>query len=186
MTRTKIIAADGTEFESIPARTALRRKVIRRTISTAVLLITALFLSAAVIGLQKAAVEAPKANDTASYNDGWNSALADLEWIYRNGGKDQIMNCLEASHTSDELGACLGKDNMTPAAATVKATWLPIARAACAKAPRGAMQDCLALYMRGAWFDARTYTPAGPALVKECISQYRGAELADCFTQEIG
>lgn len=75
---------------------------------------------------------------------------------------------------------------MTPTASATKAINIRAAKAACMRAPRKAMQDCLALYLRGAWFDANNFTPAGPVLVRECISQYRGAELADCFTQEIG
>lgn len=142
MNRTYIIAADGTRFEEIAARTATRRKIIRRTIGGIALILTALFLSAAIIGLRHAA-----------------------------GVPDTI-----PSHTP----------SMSKTSSQLIATNIRTMQRACAKAPRGSKQDCMALYLRGAWFDAHNYTPAGPALVKECISQYRGAELADCFTQEIG
>jgi hypothetical protein len=137
MTRTYITAADGTIYEAISARTALRRKIINRTIAGITILITALFLSAAIIGLQRAAIEGAGAPHTA------------------------------------------------PTAAHI--TTLPEMQRACRKAPKGAKQDCYALYLRRAWADPRgSYTAAGPLLVRDCISQYRGAELADCFTQEIG
>lgn len=42
---------------------------------------------------------------------------------------------------------------------------------------------CIGLYLRPAHKDANTFTPAGPALVKECLDQYRGQELASCLTQ---
>lgn len=136
MPRTYIIAADGTRFEALTARRALRRKVISRIIAGIAILITALFLSAAIIGLGKAAREGSPA------------------------------------------------PHIAPTADT--AISLRAAKKACRPAPRGAMQDCLALYMRHAWSDASTFTPEGKVLVKECNSQYRGRELADCYTQEIG
>lgn len=42
---------------------------------------------------------------------------------------------------------------------------------------------CIGLYLRPAHKDANTFTPAGPALVKECLDQYKGQELASCLTQ---
>ena len=56
---------------------------------------------------------------------------------------------------------------------------------ACAKAGKGNLNACRALYLRKAWQDKNTYTPAGPALVKECIDQYRGIELRYCLTQPV-
>lgn len=135
MTRTYIIAADGTRFEALTARTALRRKVISRTIAALAILITALFLSAAIIGLGNAA---------------------------REGNTPRI------------------------APTATQGLSLTAARKACRPAPRGAMQDCLNLFMRHAWGYKGSFTPEGAILVRDCISQYRGAELADCFTQEIG
>lgn len=129
MTRTHIIAADGTRF--VPVGRGAR--IARRIIAGAFLIITALFLSAAVIGLQRAAIDAPR-----------------------------------------------------PAPVATQGISLKAAQVACRKAPRGAMQDCLNLFMRHAWSTANSYTPEGAILVRDCISQYRGAELADCFTQEIG
>lgn len=131
MTRTYITAGDGTLYraEGMVARN------IRRCLRTAFFLLLAIFASAAIIGLQRAAIAPTSA----------------------------------------------------PAPTATKITVIKIADAkkACVKAPKGSMQDCLALYLRHAWSDARTFTPAGPALVKECFSQYRGRELADCLTQEI-
>lgn len=68
MPRTYITAADGTLYEAIPARKAMRRKIIRRTIAGIILIITALFLSAAIIGLQRAAIDAhtPRIAHTSS------------------------------------------------------------------------------------------------------------------------
>jgi hypothetical protein len=137
MTRTYIIAADGTRFEAIPARIALRNKILRRMIAALVITLTAIFLSAVIIGFSRAATEGAGAPHTA------------------------------------------------PTAAHI--TTLPEMQRACRKAPKGAKQDCYALYLRRAWSDPRgSDTAAGPLLVRDCISQYRGAELADCFTQEIG
>lgn len=137
MTRTYITAADGTLYEAIPARRALTRKIIRRTIWAITLIVTALFLSAAIIGLNQA-IHTPAPTMT---------------------------------HTAAAIDPGIN---------------LATAKKACRRAPKGSGQDCLALYLRRAWHTPSTYTPAGPALVKECISQYRGRELADCFTQEIG
>lgn len=134
MTRSIIIDAQGQRWESISAK----RRMIRRMIAALVITLTAIFLSAAIIGLNQAAHSTPAPTMT---------------------------------HTAKAIDPGIN---------------LSTAKRACAKAPRGSMQDCLALYLRRAWHTPSTYTPAGPALVKECISQYRGRELADCFTQEIG
>lgn len=134
MPRTYIIDAEGTRFVPI----TMRARIIRRTIGGITLLITALFLSAAIIGLSNAA---------------------------KAGGDN-------TPHTA-------------PTAAHI--TTLAEIKGACRKAPKGAKQDCYRLYLSRSWSDARgSDTAAGPLLVKECISQYRGAELADCLTQEIG
>jgi hypothetical protein len=52
MTRTHIIAADGTRF----VQQGQGKILARRVIAAALLIITALFLSAAVIGFQRAAI----------------------------------------------------------------------------------------------------------------------------------
>lgn len=129
MTRTYIIAADGTRF----VRQGRTRRIAGIMTGITFTLLTAIFLSAAIIGAGKAAREGINAEPTAS--------------------------------TTISLKA---------------------AQKACIRAPRGSKQDCLALYMRSAWSSPNNYTPAGKILVRECISQYRGAELRDCFTQEIG
>lgn len=132
MARMHIISGDGTRFESINDR----RFVLRRIIAIFVLLITALFLSAAVIGLQRAAI-AP---------------------------------------------------TPTPAASSTPSLSFAAAKKACAIAHphTPAWGACIDLYMRHAWHDDRNSTPEGAVIVKDCISQYRGQELTDCFTQEIG
>lgn len=56
---------------------------------------------------------------------------------------------------------------------------------ACAPAGKALRDACRSLYLRRDWHTANTYTPAGPALVKECIAQYRGIELRYCLTQEV-
>lgn len=66
MPHTYITSADGTVYEAVSARTALRRKIARRTIAAAFTVITALFLSAAVIGLQRAAITPTYAPDPAT------------------------------------------------------------------------------------------------------------------------
>lgn len=58
-------------------------------------------------------------------------------------------------------------------------------QAACAPVPAESQQDCFSLYLRGEWQNENSFTPAGPILVEECISDYEGGELADCLTQEI-
>jgi len=177
MTRTHIISADGTTYEAIPARTALRRKIIRRIIAGTAILITALFLSAAIIGLQKAAIEGtkqgPNATDYATLRDAQKAnpnSDCYFEW-------NEVQNAFEV--------ICSGQPSMHhTAASTISLTTI---KKACRIATRAMKQDCYALYLRRDWADPRgSYTPAGPALVKECIDQYRGRELADCFTQEIG
>lgn len=168
MTRTHIVAADGTQFVARG-----RGKVIaRRATGAAFLIITALFLSAAAIGLHRAAIApaTPSPADFAILHDAEKAngkGSCHLEWNEEQAGFEVI--CAPSA---------------TPTAST--AISLTTARKACRLAGAMGMQDCLALYMRNAWASASTYTPAGPALVKECISQYRGAELRDCFTQEIG
>lgn len=175
MTRTYIIDAEGTRFEAIPARTALRRRIIRRTIAGAATTITAIFLSAAIIGVNNAAhtPQGPSADDISTLHQAEKAngkGKCWLEWNFEAKGFEAIC-APRAGHTAKGIAEGI---NITTA------------KKACRRAPRGSMQDCLALYLRRDWHDTRTYTPAGPALVKECISQYRGTELADCLTQEIG
>jgi hypothetical protein len=68
MPRTYITSADGTLYEAIPARRALTRKIIRRSIGGIALIITALFLSAAIIGLNEAIhTPAPGASPTMTH-----------------------------------------------------------------------------------------------------------------------
>lgn len=130
MARTYITTADGTQFVA----RGRGQVIARRAITTAFLIITALFLSAAVIGLQRAAI-APSAPAT------------------------------------------------TPTAST--SISMPAALKACKKAPKGALNDCLATYLRHAWSDKNTFTPEGRILVRECFSQYRGAELRSCLKQPL-
>jgi hypothetical protein len=59
MPRTHIITADGTHFEEIGAQRATRRKIIRRLIGIGATLITAIFLSAVIIGFSRAASPTP-------------------------------------------------------------------------------------------------------------------------------
>lgn len=109
MTRTHIIAADGTKFEEITARAARRRKIASRIISAGALLITALLLSAAIIGFHRAAIEgAPDDTKIADYNDGWTDALGDILDQYK-GDPAKIGGCLRDSSTADELHDCLSR-----------------------------------------------------------------------------
>jgi hypothetical protein len=168
MTRTHITAADGTRFVQV----GQGARIARRILGGVALLATALLLSAAVIGLNRAAIApaTPSPADIAILHNAEKAngkGACHLEWNETQSGFEVICNT-----------------NPEPSAST--AIKLTTARKACRAAGVRGMQDCLALYMRNAWSSADTYTPAGPALVKECISQYRGAELRDCFTQEIG
>jgi hypothetical protein len=129
LTRTYLITADGTRF----VRQGTTRRIAGIATGIVFTTLTAIFLSAAIIGASKAAREGI---------------------------------------------------NPEPAASTAIA--LRTADKACARAPKGSKQDCLALYMRSAWTTPNTYTPAGAKLVKECFDQYRGIELRSCFNQEIG
>lgn len=61
---------------------------------------------------------------------------------------------------------------------------------ACDEVPAQFKGYCTALYLRPAYNidmgDSATYTPAGPALVKECTDQYTARdELGMCLTQGI-
>lgn len=104
MTRTHIIAADGTQFEEITAQTARRRKIASRIIGAGTLLITALLLSAAIIGFHRAAIEgSPDNTKIADYNDGWTDALGDIV----DQDPEKVNNCIRISHTADELHDCL-------------------------------------------------------------------------------
>lgn len=62
MTRTHIITADGTHFEEIGAKKARNRKILRRVIGITATLLTAIFLSAVIIGFSKAATPTPGAD----------------------------------------------------------------------------------------------------------------------------
>lgn len=107
MTRTHIIAADGTRFAQVG-----RTKIIaRRWIGGIFLIITALFLSAAVIGLQRAAIEGDDQQEVTSYNEGWDDALADIVWIRKQpGGQAKITACMNSTETAPQLHICLGQD----------------------------------------------------------------------------
>lgn len=107
MTRTHIIAADGTRFEEITARAARRRKIASRIIGAGALLITALLLSAALIGFHRAAIEgAPDDTKIADYNDGWTDALGDIVDQHK-ANPELVNNCIRISRTADELHDCL-------------------------------------------------------------------------------
>lgn len=175
MTRTFITDAEGTVYEAISAKKATRRKIIRRTITGTITVITALFLSAAIIGVNNAA-HTPQGPNTDDYRTLRNAQKANphsdcfFEW-------NEVQNAFEV--------ICPPAPRMTHTASSTIS--LPAIKKACKVATKGMKQDCYALYLRKAWADPRgSYTPDGKALVKECISQYRGVELADCFTQEIG
>ena len=88
------------------------------------------------------------------------------------------------------LGATGQVDSHTPTitAEPVATAGIPLAKAqkACRPAPKGMRPDCLALYMRSAWTTPHSFTPAGPALVTECLDQYRGTELRLCLEHPIG
>jgi hypothetical protein len=130
MTRTHIIAGDGTRFVPQQRKWVL----LRATAYITFLVITALFLSAAVIGFHRAAIEGTP----------------------------------------------------SPAASSITLPKpLPAALRACRTVPTRFQGYCIGLYLRPAYTINRVYTPAGPALVKECLDQYRGGELAYCLTQPI-
>jgi len=78
-----------------------------------------------------------------------------------------------------------GDYNAAPTASATPVIKLSDAQRACKGAPKKIGSSCLELYLRNAWRTPSTFTPAGPALVKECFDQYRGIELADCLTQEV-
>lgn len=65
MTRTHIITADGTHFEEVGAKKARTRKIIRRVIGITATLVTAIFLSAVIIGFSKAATPSTPGADIA-------------------------------------------------------------------------------------------------------------------------
>lgn len=68
---------------------------------------------------------------------------------------------------------------------------LPAAIKACEDAPRQYQGYCIGLYLRPAYTldiedGATTHTPAGPALVRECMTQgLDHSELGACLTQPI-
>lgn len=161
MTRTHIIAGDGTRF--VAQGTA--RRTTRRLIGAAALITTALFLSAAVIGLNRAAI----APATPSHTD--LSILATA----RNANPDA--DCaLEWNESQQGFEAIC----TPPLPANLRA-----ALALCDRTPRPSQGACIALALRPAYDIANTHTPNGIALVKECLADYRGAELISCLTQPI-
>lgn len=183
MPRTYITAADGTLYEAIPARTALRRKIIRRTIAGIAILITALFLSAAIIGLQRAAIEgSPRTAHTAA--------------SHRLPNREELKELAIARHAQPGASCRLEWDGpaypgyeaiCTPKKKAPQGLSLAAGKKACKIAKKGRQwAACINLYFRTDWHDDRNYTPAGKVLVPDCISQYRGIELTWCFEQEIG
>lgn len=65
---------------------------------------------------------------------------------------------------------------------------VPVVPKACLVVPKAAQMACRDLYTRPARTvknpDGSSYSdPAGPALVAECTSQYKGQELTDCVRQ---
>lgn len=132
MTRTYIIAADGTRF--VPQGTAMR--TARRTTLALLTLLALIFAAAAITGIARGtqgAYDAPT----------------------------------------------------TPTATASPSIDLRAANAACRRAPKGSMHDCLSLYLRSAWHTPSNGAAAGRVLVKECFAQYRGAELRDCLRQPL-
>lgn len=131
MTRTHIIAGDGTRY--VPQK---QKWVLARSAAYLVfILLTALFVAAAVIGFHRAATAPTTPSPVAS-------------------------------------SITLPKP-------------LPAALKACRTVPTRFQGYCIGLYLRPAYTIDRVHTPAGPALVKECIEQYKGQELAFCLTQPI-
>lgn len=76
-----------------------------------------------------------------------------------------------------------------PAAQTVAVSAVTAAVKACTvtAVARGDVSSCVSLYLRPAQWnrDHSVYTPQGGALVAECLSQYRGAELHVCLNQPV-
>lgn len=126
MTRT-IITADGMRLRE----EGTTRRLIRRAFAGALIIIGLLLLSAAVIGFVKAATHTDKPithtqNHTASFNDGVNTELQDLQQMARRpahtstnpdgskisdpNGITLISECLsDTTLTVDELGICLAQ-----------------------------------------------------------------------------
>lgn len=109
MTRTTIITANGTRLRD-DTRT---RRIIRRAIFAALIIIGAIFASAAVIGITHPATHTPivrTANDTDSFNDGWNTALDDILTINNSaGGNAKLNSCLAHSANADSLHSCIDR-----------------------------------------------------------------------------
>jgi hypothetical protein len=90
--------------------------------------------------------------------------------------------------TAGAIGLKQAADQGAPSPAASSITLpkpLPAALNACRTVPTRFQGYCVGLYLRPAYTIGRVHTPAGPALVKECIDQYRGGELAYCLTQPI-
>jgi hypothetical protein len=103
MTRT-IITANGTRLreEGVGVRTA------RRAIFTTLIILAALFISAAIIGFVKASTNSPADNSVSSFNDGWDTGLSDiLEIAHQKGGMAKVNSCLHSSHNADEFHTCI-------------------------------------------------------------------------------
>lgn len=183
-TTTHIISADGTHF--VPEAQALRRR--RKVIGITCAILASPFMIAAAVGIYLAATEgipAPKAtNDTATFNDGWDTGLADILDIAHED-PERVNACLANSKGASALHTCLTRDSRPAATALI------LALKACEEVPDNAREACIALYLRPAYDldmgeNGASHTPAGPALVKECTDQYTDRdELTMCLSQGI-
>lgn len=102
MTSTRIIAADGTRYFA----QGTNRRLAVRIIAGIAIFVALIITSAAIIGFNQA-TDAPAATTTATFNDGWDTGITDLQDIAHRAGEVKVAHCLASTTTPDALYACM-------------------------------------------------------------------------------
>lgn len=123
----------------------------------------------------------------AGYNDGWLDAEANLadELGHRMPSKVEVQELVTARR---QMGTSCHLEWDGPKVNQYEAICAPKINTVCLKVSLKDRAACVSLYSRPASTvknqdGSIISNPAGPALVAECLSQYKGSELSACLRQ---